>query len=597
VSAPSDRPIRIANCSGFYGDRLAAARELLDGPEPFDVLTGDYLAELTMLILWKLRRRDPDAGYATTFERQMTDVLGECLTRGVRIVANAGGLNPHGLKRRLEVMGEDLGRVPTVAVVEGDDLTSRLGALASSGVALRHFETGEPVKPADLEHVATANAYLGGFGIARALEAGADVVVTGRVTDASLVVGPAAWWHGWSPTDLDALAGAVVAGHVIECGAQTTGGNYPFLDELAPGLPGFPICEVGADGSFVVTKQPGTGGTVSVGTVTAQLLYELGPPRYDNPDAAARFDTIRLEKLGEDRVRVTGTKGEAPSDMLKVALNLDAGYRNAMTMVLTGLDAEAKAHHTAGLLEALLGGRDAYRTFDVQLLRTDHDDAATNEEATALFRVQVMGDDRDAIGRRFSNAVTELALSSYAGFYTTTPPTDASSYGRYVPLLVARDAVSHVVVLPDGERIDIPHAVVTDVPVVHDAESRPTADYGHVTRRPLGDVVGARSGDKGGNANVGVWATTDDAYRWLADTLTVERFKELVTEAQPLEVRRYELANLRSLNFVVVGILGEGVASSTRYDPQAKGLGEYLRSRYVDVPDTLVRAGVTRRVG
>jgi hypothetical protein len=597
MNAPSDRPIRIANCSGFYGDRLAAARELLDGPEPFDVLTGDYLAELTMLILWKLRRRDPDAGYATTFERQMTDVLGECLARGVRIVANAGGLNPHGLKRRLEALGEELGRVPAVAVVEGDDLTAVLGDLVSSGVVLSHFETGEPVAPGDLEHVATANAYLGGFGIARALAAGAEVVVTGRVTDASLVVGPAAWWHGWSPTDLDALAGAVVAGHVIECGAQATGGNYPFLDELAPGLPGFPICELEADGSFLVTKQPGTGGAVTVGTVTAQLLYELGAPRYDNPDAAARFDTIRLEQRGDDRVQVTGTRGEAPSDMLKVALNLDAGFRNSMTMVLTGLDAEAKARHTATLLEALLGGRDAYRSFDVQLLRTDHEDAATNEEATALLRVQVMDDDRDAVGRRFSNAVTELALSSYAGFYTTTPPTDASAYGRYVPLLVMRDAVSHLVVLPDGARIDIPHADVPDVPVLIDWPSAPATDYGSTTRRPLGDVVGARSGDKGGNANVGVWTTTDDAYDWLEVTLTVELFKDLVVEAEPLEVRRYELRNIRALNFVVVGILGEGVASSMRYDPQAKGLGEYLRSRYVDVPDALARISVRGRTG
>jgi hypothetical protein len=595
VNAPSDRPIRIANCSGFYGDRLAGARELLDGSEPFDVLTGDYLAELTMLILWKLRRRDPDAGYATTFERQMADVLGDCLARGVRVVANAGGLNPHGLKRRLEALGEQVGRIPKVAVVEGDDLAPVLGDLVRAGVAVRHFETGAPVAPQDVEHVATANAYLGGFGIARALEAGADVVVTGRVTDASLVVGPAAWWHGWSTSDLDALGGAVVAGHVIECGAQATGGNYPFLDELAPGLPGFPICEVDADGSFVVTKQPGTGGAVTVGTVTAQLLYELGAPRYDNPDAAARFDTIHLEQHGEDRVRVTGTRGEAPTDMLKVALNLDAGFRNSMTMVLTGLDVEAKAAHAASLLQELVGGRDAFATFEVQLVRSDHDDAATNEEATAMLRVLVMGDDRETVGRRFSNAVTELALSSYAGFYTTTPPTDASTYGMYLPLLVARDVVHHVVVLPDGERVEITHADVAGELVEVDAGAvERVHDHGPVTRRPLGDVVGARSGDKGGNANVGVWATSDDAYAWLAETLTVEKFRELVGEAAPLEVRRYELANLRALNFVVVGILGDGVASSTRYDPQAKGLGEYLRSRCLDVPDAYVRRAVSR---
>jgi hypothetical protein len=572
VSVREDRPVRIANCSGFYGDRLAAARELLDGPEPFDVLTGDYLAELTMLILWKLRRRDPDAGYATTFERQMADVLGDCLRRGIRVVANAGGLNPTGLKRRLEELGERTGQFPKVAVVEGDDLAGSLAELVASGSALRHFESGDPVRRGDLGEVATANAYLGGFGIAAALAAGADVVVTGRVTDASLVVGPAAWWHGWTPEDLDELAGAVVAGHVIECGAQTTGGNYPFLSELSAGLPGFPVCEVAADGSFVVTKQSGTG----------------GGGRYDNPDAAARFDTIALHQLGPDRVGVDGVRGEPPTDELKVAVNLDAGYRNSMTMVITGLDVEAKARHATTLLDDLLGGRERFGTFDVQLLRTDREDATTNEAATALLRVTVMGDDKDAVGRRFSSAVAELALSSYAGFYTTGPPTEASAFGRYVPLLVRRDLVTHAVVLPDGDRFEVPHASPAGGAVEVATTPRSGADLGPTSRRPLGDVVGARSGDKGGNANVGVWTWSDDAYGWLVDTLTVERFRELVPESASLEVRRYELANLRALNFIVVGILGEGVASSTRYDPQAKGLGEYLRSRMLEVPDVLV---------
>jgi hypothetical protein len=589
VTDRGTRPVRIANCSGFYGDHLAAARELLDGPDPIDVLTGDYLAELTMLILWKLRRRDADAGYVPTFERQMADVLADCLERGVRVVANAGGLNPHGLKARLEAMGQSIGRVPRVAVVEGDDVTATLRVLADTGVELRNLDTGA-LLGSRLDAVATANAYLGGFGIAAALEAGAEVVVTGRVTDASLVVGAAAWWHRWAPGDLDALAGAVVAGHVIECGTQTTGGNYPFLGELAKGYPGFPICEVAADGSCVVTKQPGTGGAVSVGTVTAQLLYELGAPRYENPDAAARFDTIALAQVGPDRVGISATRGESPGDQLKVALNFDAGYRNSMTLVLTGLDIEAKADHATALLFELLGGRDQFEAVDVQLWRTDHPDAPSNPGATAQLRVTVKDQDRDRVGRRFSNAVTELALASYAGFFTTTPPTDASAYGVYWPLLMPRDAVTHAVVLPDGERLVIPHAEVPSTSVGASQARRPERSFGPTTRRPLGDVCGARSGDKGGNANVGLWTWTDDAYDWLASTITVERFQQLVTESADLEVRRYELANLRALNFVVVGILGDGVASTTRFDPQAKGLGEYVRSRTVDVPDALLHA-------
>ena len=581
------RAIRIANCSGFFGDHFAAARELLDDPDSFDVLTGDYLSELTMLILWKQRRRDPDAGFVGTFERQLHGVLADCLERGIRVVSNAGGLNPHGLKARIEALGAAIGRTPRVAVVEGDDLSSRLGELAASGVELVHLETGEPLG-SGLHEVATANAYLGGFGIAAALAAGAEIVVTGRVTDASLVVGPAAWWHGWAPEDLDALAGAVVAGHVIECGTQATGGNYPFLDELESGYPGFPICEVAADGSCVVTKQPGTGGAVTTGTVTAQLLYELGAPRYENPDVAARFDTIELAQVGRDRVKVFGTRGESPTDTLKVALNFDAGYRNTMTLVLTGLDVEGKASRATTLLEGLVGGAEQFATFDAQVIRTDRRDAATNAEATALLRITVMDPDRDKVGRRFSGAVTELALASYAGFYATTPPGDASAYGVYWPLLVPKDVVSHIVVLPDGERREISNVAVESRRIVTAAALVGIAVAGPATQRPLGSVCGARSGDKGGNANVGVWARSDLGYQWLAQTLTVERFKELVAEAAHLEVRRYELGNLRALNFVVVGLLGDGVASSTRYDPQAKGLGEYLRSRYLEVPDALV---------
>ena len=587
MSARADRPVRIANCSGFFGDHLAAVRELLDGPDPIDVITGDYLAELTMLILWKIRRKNPESGYAASFELQMADALGDCLERGIKVVTNAGGLNPHGLRARLLAIGEGIGRTPRVAVVEGDDIASRLGELAAAGVEMRNLDTGASLAE-HMDDVATANAYLGGFGIARALEDGADVVITGRVTDASLVVGPAAWWHGWGPEDLDALGGAVVAGHVIECGAQATGGNYPFLEELTKGYPGFPICEVARNGSFVATKQPGTGGAVTVGTVTAQLLYELGAPRYDNPDAAPRFDTIELEQVGRDRVLVSGVRAESPTDKIKVALNFDAGYRNSMTLVLTGLDIERKARHATALLEELLGGTAQFETFDAQLVRTDRPDAPTNPEATATLRFSVKDPDKQKVGRRFSNAVTELALASYAGFFVTSPPGDATAYGVYWPLLVPRDVIEHAVVLAEGERVVIEHAALGEVAVDAPLPPRAEAPTGPSTLRPLGDVVGARSGDKGGNANVGLWARSDEAYAWLAETLTVEVFKDLVEEARDLEVRRYELANLRALNFVVVGILGEGVASSTRFDPQAKGLGEYVRSRYMEVPDALV---------
>ena len=586
------RPVLIANCSGFYGDRIEAAREMVEGG-PIDVLTGDYLAELTMLILWKSRRQDPALGYATTFLRQMEEVLGPCLERGIPIVANAGGLNPAGLAARLEELAAKLGLTARIAYLTGDDLAPRIGALQAGGHTFAHADTGVPLAEAD-RPVVTANAYLGGWGIAAALEAGADVVVCPRVTDASLAVGPAAWWHGWACDDWDALAGAVAAGHVIECGPQATGGNYSFLAEVTDRrYPGFPIAEIAADGSSVITKHDGTGGLVSVGTVTAQLLYEIGPPAYLNPDVTAHFDTVHLRPDGPDRVTLSGTRGSPPPDTLKVALNMLGGYRNTTTMVLTGLDIEEKAAHAEKLLFSLLGGADRFGEVDVRLLRFDHPDAPANTEATAHLRITVKDQDEAVVGRAFSNVTQELALGGYAGFHTTSPPTPASAYGVYWPALVPAAVVTQTVHLPDGSSQVIPHTPGTPPPPSPPASSVPSAPPAppatpeDTVQIPLGRIAGARSGDKGGHANVGFWARSDEAYAWLRRELTVDRFRELLTEAAHLGVQRYELPNLRAVNFVVEGLLAPGVAATTRPDAQAKGLGEYLRSRIVSVPAAL----------
>jgi Acyclic terpene utilisation family protein AtuA len=592
------RPVRIANCSGFYGDRLAAAREMLDqGSSPIDVLTGDYLAELTMLILWKARRKDPGLGYATTFLTQMEEVLGTCLERGVKVVANAGGLNPARLAAGVTELAQRLGLSARVAHITGDDLIPVIGDLQAAGHEFANLDTGLPLAKADLP-VVTANAYLGGWGIAAALEAGADVVVCPRVTDASLVTGPAAWWHGWRRDDWDALAGAVAAGHVIECGPQATGGNYSFLAEITDRrYPGFPIAEVAADGSSVITKHDGTGGVVSPGTVTAQLLYEIGDPAYLNPDVVAHFDTIRLAQAGPDRVALTGTRGGPPPDTLKVALNMLGGYRNTTTMVLTGLDIEEKAGHAIALLTEVLGGTEQFDEFDARLLRFDRPDAPTNEQATAHLRVTVKDQDERKVGRAFSSAAVELALAGYAGFHTTAPPAAASAFGVYWPAVIPAAVVTQQVHLPGGHTqtvrhtCDLPHPHAAPIPAVPPPGPPvvSSADAGGPTENvPLGRLCGARSGDKGGAANVGLWAVSPRAYAWLRHYLTVSRFKELLTEASGLPVERYELPNLLALNFVVPGLLAPGVSATTRPDAQAKGLGEYLRSRVVPVPSDLL---------
>jgi Acyclic terpene utilisation family protein AtuA len=586
-----NRPVRIANCSGFYGDRIEAAREMVEGG-PIDVLTGDYLAELTMLILWKARQKDPGAGYAKTFLTQLEQVLGTCLDRGIKIVSNAGGLNPAGLAARVGELATRLGLTVHIAWVEGDDLSGRLDSLLAAGHPLANTDTGQPLAGAPAKPV-TANAYLGGWGITAALQAGADVVVCPRVTDASLVTGPAAWWHGWARDDYDRLAGALVAGHVIECGPQATGGNYSWLDEITDRrYPGFPIAEVAADGSAVITKHPGTGGLVSPGTVTAQLLYEIAEPAYRNPDVIAHFDTVHLAQDGPDRVAITGTRGSPPPPGLKVAINYLGGYRNTMTLVLTGLDIAAKAAWAEQELFGILGEKDAFAEVDVRLLRFDRPDAPTSEQATAHLRITVKDPDPRKVGRRFSNATMELALGGYAGFHTTTPPTPESAYGVYWPALIPATEVEHIVVLPDGTRHIVPPPGETETPrpgtgQPHTSPAILVPD-GPTVRAPLGLVAAARSGDKAGNANVGVWTRDPAAFGWLTRYLSVDRIRRLIPEAAALPVHRYELPNLCALNFVITGILGDGVAASARPDPQAKGLGEYLRSRHVDIPAGLL---------
>jgi hypothetical protein len=558
-------PLRIGNASGFYGDRFDALREMLTGGG-LDVLTGDYLAELTMLILGRDRLKDPGAGYARTFLRQLEECLGLAHERGVRIVTNAGGLNPAGLAERVRELAGRLRLPVRVAHVEGDDLTAaHPGSLA-------------------------AHAYLGGFGIAACLREGADVVVTGRVTDAALVTGPAAAHFGWRPGDHDRLAGAVVAGHVLECGTQATGGNYAFFRDGARDLrrPGFPLAEIHDDGSAVITKHPGTGGFVDVGTVTAQLLYETAGARYAGPDATARLDTVRLTQDGPDRVRVEGVRGEAPPPSLKVGRNRIGGFRNEVTFVLTGLDIEAKAALVrAQMADALAKSPPSEVRWD--LVRTDRADAPREELASALLRLVVRDADQEVVGRALSGAAVELALSSYPGFHVLAPPGKGAPYGVFEDEYVPQGAVDHVAVLHDGRRV--PVAPAHETLVLEDLPEPPLPDPlppGPARRAPLGLVAGARSGDKGGNANVGVWVRTEDAWRWLAHELTVERFRQLVPESGPLQVTRHVLPNLRALNFVVEALLGEGVAAQHRFDPQAKALGEWLRSRHLDIPEILL---------
>ncbi|MGV0739755.1 acyclic terpene utilization AtuA family protein [Mycobacterium syngnathidarum] len=590
-------PLRIANCSGFFGDRLSAAREMVSGG-PIDVLTGDWLAELTMGVLMKQRARRAELGYAHTFVTQLEDVLGDCLDKGVKIVSNAGGLNPDGCAARVRELAAKLGRNVRVAVVTGDDATAAVQSAFADGWRGAHLDTGAPFpNPDDVE---LASAYLGCWGIVRALDEGADVVITGRVADASVVVGPAAWHFGWDEDDWDRLAGAVAAGHVIECGAQATGGNFSFFTELeGMDRPGFPIAEIAVNGSAVITKHPGTGGGVTVETVTAQLLYEIDGPRYLNPDVITRLDTARLEAVGADRVRISGVIGEpAPADV-KVGIITTPGWRNEVTFVLTGLDVTAKAELAeSALWRAIPGGRAAFDDTRVRLLRADRNNPPHPDAGVALLTIGVAGDREDV--KMLARAAVETGLSSYPGLHITSPPGPGSAFSVFWPTLLPAETFTQTVAF-ESMRLEVPppdvhrdRANVDELraPLVVPADGPVESEL-----LPLGRVLGSRSGDKGGNATLGVWARDDTTYTWLSAWLDENRWRDLLPQAAGLELRPWWLPNLRAAGVTIVGLLGRGVASNLNLDSQAKGLGEYLRARVVEIPRSVLheanRTGAT----
>lgn len=656
------RPVRIANCSGFFGDRVAAAAQMVRGG-PIDVLTGDWLAELTMLILARQRmKHGAGSGYARTFLTQMTDVLADCLERDIKVVTNAGGLDPQGLADALREFADGAGLSPRIAVVTGDDLTPRMSDLMAAGEAFTNLDTGEHFADLGVPALA-ANAYLGGSAITAALEAGADVVICGRVTDAALAIGPAAWWHGWDyENDLDELAGALVAGHVIECGAQATGGNYSFFTDVPDMIDlGFPIAEVAANGDCVITKHPGTGGLVSVGTVTAQLLYEIGPARYANPDVVADFTALRVAQVGRDRVRISDNRGYPPPERLKVSLNYLGGFRNQLTLVLTGLQIEEKADlalrqvcglrlgDITGVAPKELATRSDLDVAELSVRWSGGDvlDPADMAAAQSHLVITVKDPDPNKVGKAFTAPAVESALASYPGMFPTAPPGPASPFGVFWPTSIGRDEVTVTVTL-DGEPLtQVPRTTTPAPGNSPDSPAwRPPDPTGHIAPQvpspaavdvPLGRLVGARSGDKGGSANVGLWipdpsepeaialaagevdalvvpeitscddladlwrneepldidaaaeSRADKAFEWL------DRFvaspgavAALIPEARSLEFQVVPLPNLRAVNLVVKGLLGRGVSENASPDPQAKGLGEYVRARVVAAPRHLL---------
>lgn len=580
--------LRVGNCSGYFGDRRTAARELIEGGE-LDVLTGDYLAETTMLILARQRSRDPSRGYASTFIDHMGDVLGSCLDRGVRVIANAGGLHPDGCAAALRHIASEAGLTPRIAVVQGDNLLPDLDRMQADGWTFPRARSGVPLAELGAPVIA-AHAYLGAGGVVEALRANADVVITGRVTDSALVLAPAIWQFGWELDDWDRIAAGVIAGHLIECSTQVTGGNYAFYDEVEVlSNMGMPIVEMEASGEFTVTKHPGTGGTVTRDTVLAQLVYEIGSPAYLTPDVTAHFDSVEIEPDGKDRVRVSRAKGSPPPDTLKAIIHYPSGFRNSIDVVIGGGDVGRKADAFERLFWERAGGRDAYLE-----ARTDR---FVDGQRRCLVRLAARSLNRERVGRTFSNAAVELVLASVPGITLASPPQDASGCGGVWATTIPHTMVRTTVDV-DGASVP-PRKATSSQRGSLSARCRRSPVAGAKRRlygapvpaalsasphARLGDVCGARSGDKGGDANVAFWVRDSRHYSWLLRTLTDEWLRRYLPEPFDGAIERYELPNVCAINFLLRGYLGDGAAASILLDPQAKFLGEQLRDVVVSAP-------------
>jgi hypothetical protein len=591
-AADTRRPVRIANFSGALGDWVDAFAVAVHG-EPVDVLTGDYLAEITVAhIAGGYCAADDKEGlaryYVELFLEQLIPELKTLALRGMKVVTNAGAFNPTGLAAAAREAIATQGLSLRVACVTGDDLFARLPELLVES-RLENVDTGQPLAPL-LERTVAANAYLGGWGIAAALAAGADIVICGRVSDASLVTGPAAWWHGWKRDDWDRLAGAVAAGHLIECSAQVAGGNYSGFAEFAtPSRIGFPIAEIAADGSFVITKRAADAGTITVDTVTAQLLYEIQGPDYLNPDVVLHVDSAELTQEGTDRVRVSGVTGSPAPETTKLGCLYTNGWRGVIYAFGTGGQMDAKLAWFERQMRSIADGL-ALDEYYFDPLGRPVEQPASQAQATVAIRIAAMAADPGEL-IKLRQGMTSFGLGGMPGFHAEAGPPFAMRVDFW-PTLVRQSEIHHQIVLDDGRSIDIPLPPTAAFYPKQRAAAKPMPEpirfSGRTRRVPLGEIIHARAGDKGGNSNLGVWTRRPEAWDWIHATLTPNKVAKLLALREGVSVERHELGNLHGLLFVLRGYFGASAAGCAILDNLGKGVGEFLRTQLVDVPVELL---------
>ncbi|HUI27815.1 MAG TPA: acyclic terpene utilization AtuA family protein [Candidatus Kryptonia bacterium] len=587
--------VRIANAGGYWGDDPEALYRQVSGG-PVDYVTSDFLAEITMVILHRQRARNPKAGFAYDFIQQLKPALQIIAERGVTVIVNAGGINPHGCAEAVATLCREAGVRLPVGVVSGDNLLDRIEGLEARGVRLDHMDGARSYDEIRGKVVA-ANVYLGAKPVVEALRRGARIVVTGRTTDAALILAPLVHEFDWQWDDWNRIAAGVVAGHILECGAQATGGNFTDWESLPSMLDmGYPIVEAEPDGAFVVTKHPGTGGAVTCATVTEQLLYEIGDPQaYLTPDVTVDFTSVELQPAGPDRVRVADVRGTPPPATLKASVVYSDGFKAVGTSLMSGPNVVAKGRRLADMLFHRLGDY-LERRVDCVGYRGCWGGAAPDVEPNeAVFRVGVRDHDRRKI-ERFANHFLAFGLQAPPGFGIFAGRPDVQEALGFWPALVPRELVSAEVDVLDGERrehCEVPMALpgaggsaARRAPARSPAATTPA---GSTRRLRLSAIAYARSGDKGDHANIGVAARTDAAYAVLREVLTAARVKEYFADLVRGDVIRYELPNLRAFNFMLHNALGGGGTLSLRVDHQGKTLAQGLLQMEIDVPETVGR--------
>jgi hypothetical protein len=593
--------LRIGNASGYWGDDLTALRRQIDGG-PIDVVTMDFLAEITMSILQKQLTRRPEAGYARDFVDQMADVMADALRRNVVIISNAGGVRPDNCLHALQEIAREQRLSPRFGVVAGDDVLKELSHWRRAGIDLSNMDDGRSFD-AIADRVSSANVYFGAAPVAHALAQGAQIVVTGRVTDTGITLAPMMHRFGWTATDYDQLAAGIVAGHILECGAQSTGGNFTDFERVGNFHEiGYPICEMSADGSFVITKHEGSGGLVDVATVKEQLVYEMGDPRgYITPDVVADFTSIRLEPAGRDRVRVFGIRGAAPTDRLKVSVSYADGYKASGAVIVCGPKARAKCELFAEIFWRRLPRYDATLTEYVGADAVWGPLSPTKDASEILLRFGAR--DRDAAKlERFSKMLPALILSGPPGVAVTGGRPPVAEVVAYWPCLIPRHLVRATVDVVGGgpDRHDVLEFAPAKGSGRVEIPSLPPPPAtlrlrGKRRRAPLSSVAHGRSGDKGDTCNIGIVARHPAIYPWLCETLSAEFVRQRFAGIAHGRVERFEVPHLGALNFLLHEALGGGGTLSLRIDAQGKTLSHALLACELDIDEELLAlaAGAT----